>query len=119
MTDSEPGCEGHAGVSAELRALAFAALDRLEPALDRLRVEPPTPMSPSTCALCPVCALMAALRGERPELLQQLAEHAGGLVTLVREALAEPEQAPPTERTASGSPKLVQRITVERVGARP
>jgi hypothetical protein len=119
MTASEPGCEGHAGVSAELRALAFAALDRLEPALDRLRIEPATPMSPSTCALCPVCALMAALRGERPELVQRLAEHAGGLVALLRDALAEPEEAPPTERTASGSPKLVQRITVERVGARP
>jgi hypothetical protein len=126
MTTSAPGCDGHAGVSAELRALAFAALDRLEPTLDRLRIEPPTPVSPTTCALCPVCALMAALRGERPELIQRLAEHAGGLVTLLREALAEPEPGSgsgsadaPTARTASGSPKLVQRIPVERVGARP
>lgn len=120
MTTSAPGCEGHAGVSGELRSLAFAALDRLEPALDRLRIEPPTLMSPTTCAVCPVCALMAALRGERPELVQRLAEHAGDLVTLLRDALAEPEQGhAPTERTASGSPRLVQRITVERVGARP
>ncbi|MBA3907659.1 MAG: hypothetical protein H0X35_13390, partial [Pseudonocardiales bacterium] len=117
MTTSAPGCEGHAGASAELRALAVAALDRLEPALDRLRIEPPTPTSPSTCAICPICALMAALRGERPELVARVAEHAGGLITLLRDALAEseadfgPEDAP-TERTASGSPRLVQRITV-------
>jgi hypothetical protein len=124
MTTSAPGCDGHAGVSAELRALAVTALDRIEPALDRLRIEPATPMSPTTCALCPVCALMAALRGERPELVQRLAEHAGGLATLLRDALAEPgpeseSASAPTTRTASGSPKLVQRIPVERVGARP
>ncbi|HEY0815868.1 MAG TPA: hypothetical protein VGE11_21545 [Pseudonocardia sp.] len=136
MTTSEPGCDGHAGVSAELRALAVATLDRLEPALDRLRTEPSTPVTPTTCAGCPVCALMAALRGERPEMVQRLAEHAGGLVSLLRAALAEsasefasgPAAEPgsgsdagqaPTARTASGSPKLVQRIPVERVGARP
>jgi hypothetical protein len=118
MTTSAPGCDSHAGASAELRALALAALDRLEPTLDRLRIEPTTPVSAATCAVCPVCALMAALRGERPELVQRLAEHAGGLVTLLRDALAEPEPAPPAH-TASGSRKLVQHIPVERVGARP
>ena len=50
MTTSEPGCDSHAGASAELRALALAALDRLEPTLDRLRIEPTTPVSASTCA---------------------------------------------------------------------
>ncbi len=113
MSASSSGCEGHAGVSTELRALALAALDRIEPALDRLRLEPPTPPS-ATCAVCPVCALLAALRGERPELVQRLAEQAGGLVVALRQAMAEPEQAPPAERTASGSPKLVQRIPVVR-----
>ena len=88
VSASSPGCEGHAGVPAELRALALAALDRIEPALDRLRIEPPTPTS-ATCAVCPVCALLAALRGEHPELLQRLAEHAGGLVTALRQAMAE------------------------------
>ncbi len=118
MTTSEPGCDSHAGASEELRALALAALDRLEPTLDRLRIEPATPVSAATCAACPVCALMAALRGERPDLVQRLAEHAGGLVTLLRDALAEPEPAPPA-RTASGSPKLVQHIPVQRVKGRP
>ena len=112
---TSPGCDAHAGASAELRALARTALDRVEPVLDRLRIEPTTPVSPETCAVCPLCALMAALRGERPELVQRLAEHLGGLVTLLRSALDEPEP-PPAERTASGSPKVVQRIPVERAG---
>jgi hypothetical protein len=112
-----PGCDAHAGASAELWALARTALDRVEPVLDRLRIEPPTPMSPETCAVCPLCALMAALRGERPELVQRLAEQLGGLVTLLRSALEEPAEPAPPERTASGSPKVVQRIPVERRGA--
>jgi hypothetical protein len=113
-----PGCDAHAGASAELRALARTALDRVEPVLDRLRIEPPTPVSAETCAVCPLCALVAALRGERPELVQRLAEQLGGLVTLLRSALDEtPEPAPP-ERTASGSPKVVQRIPVDRPNAR-
>jgi hypothetical protein len=60
---------------------------------------------------------MAALRGERPELVQRLAEHLGGLVTLLRTALDETSEPAPPERTASGSPKVVQRIRVERAGA--
>jgi len=115
MTASSPGCTAHAGASAELRALARTALDRIEPVLDRLRIEPPTPMSAETCAACPLCALMAALRGERPELVQRLAEQLGGLVTLLRATLDEEVAEPaPAERTSSGSPKVVQRIPVER-----
>jgi hypothetical protein len=117
---TSPGCDAHAGASAELRALARTALDRVEPVLDRLRIEPTTPVSAETCAVCPLCALMAALRGERPELVQRLAEHLGGLVTVLRSALDEAAGSaePPPERTASGSPKVVQRIPVERVGER-
>ena len=115
-----PGCDAHAGASAELRALARTALDRVEPVLDRLRIEPPTPVSAETCAVCPLCTLVAVLRGERPELVQRVAEHLGGLVTVLRAALEEAAEpaAPPPARTASGSPKVVQRIRVERVGER-
>src|SRR4029450_4272719 len=97
-------CDAHAGASTELRDLARTALDRVEPVLDRLRIEPPTPMTSETCAVCALCALMAALRGERPELVQRLAEPLGGLVTLLRSALDEPAEPPPAERTATGSP---------------
>ena len=115
MTAPSPGCAAHAGASAELRALARTALDRIEPVLDRLRIEPPTPASSETCAVCPLCALIATLRGERPELVQRVAEQLGGLVALLRATLEEEATAPaPAERTSSGSPKAVQRIPVER-----
>jgi hypothetical protein len=81
--------------------------------LDRLRIEPPTPTA-ETCSACPLCALIAALRGERPELVQRMAEQLGGLVTLLRAALDETPAPAPPERTPSGSPKTVQRIPVER-----
>ena len=60
-------------------------------------------MSAETCAACPLCALMAALRGERPELVQRLAEHLGGLVTLLRSALDEP-----AEPAAAGAHRVGQ-----------
>ena len=102
---TSPGCDAHAGASAELRALARTALDRVEPVLDRLRIEPSTPVSPETCAVCPLCALMAALRGERPELVQRLAEHLGGLVTLLRTALDETRRARPAGAHRVGQPE--------------
>ncbi len=113
-----PGCDAHAGASAELRALARTALDRIEPLLERLRIEPPSPVSAEVCAGCPLCALLAALRGERPELMQRLAEQLGGLVTLLRAALDDDPGPPPPERTPSGSRKTVQRIPVARPDVR-
>ena len=48
---------------------------------------------------------MAALRGERPELVQRLAEHLGGLVTLLRSALDEPAEPPPAGAHRVGQPE--------------
>ena len=70
------GCGGHEGMGEDLRVLAMAALDRIDPVLDRLRTEPVTD-APETCASCPICAVIAALRGERPELAVRLAEQIG------------------------------------------
>ena len=105
MTASSPGCAAHAGASAELRALARTALDRIEPVLDRLRIEPPTPMSAETCAVCPLCALMAALRGERPELVQRLAEQLGGLVTRAAGGPGRDPRARPDGAHVVGQPE--------------
>ncbi len=127
------GCGSHAGLGAELRAVAVLALDRLGPLLDRARAEDPAgseepgrgPQSPEVCAVCPVCAVVALLRGERPELGIRLAEHAAGLLAVLQAALHEgdpaaaratphpdgPAWAHPT-RTAP-SPR-VQRIRVDR-----
>ena len=122
MTDTGESCGGHAGLPTELRALALAALDRVTPLLDRLRLDPATDPATSACASCPVCAVLAALRGERPELAVRLAEQATGLVAVLRAALEEgdpepaPAAAPEPSRPPSG--RTVQHIPVLRVRAR-
>ncbi|WP_219417088.1 hypothetical protein [Pseudonocardia nigra] len=119
MTATTEGCGGHAGVSAELRALALTALDRLEPVLDRVRSEPATAAA-ETCAVCLVCAVIAAVRGERPELAVRLAEQAAGLVTVLRAALEEGGPAPsdgPSDAQPTAPPRpgrRVQRIRIDR-----
>ena len=109
------GCGGHAGMGEELRVLALTALDRIDPVLDRLRSDPPDD-APETCASCPVCAVIAALRGERPELAVRLAEHASGLVAVLRAALEEGAPPAPSAAGATERPpaRRVQRIRVER-----
>jgi hypothetical protein len=106
------GCGGHERIGEDLRVLALAALDRIDPVLDRLRADS-AGEAPETCATCPLCALIAALRGERPELAARLAEHAAGLVTVLRAALQEGAPAPAAE-AEQPSPRRVQRISVER-----
>lgn len=131
------GCGSHAGLGAELRAVAVLALDRLGPLLDAARAEPSgpapgpapgtgsgrRPQSPEVCAVCPVCAVVALLRGERPELGVRLAEHAAGLVAVLQAALHEgdpaahasaadgPAHTPPPH---PGPVRRVQRIRVVR-----
>jgi hypothetical protein len=108
------GCGGHEGIGEDLRTLALAALDRIDPVLDRLRAEPATE-APETCASCPVCAVIAALRGERPELAVRLAEHGAGLVAVLRTALQEGAAAPAaTDLTDPPPARRVQRIRVDR-----
>jgi hypothetical protein len=111
------GCGGHEGIGEDLRVLAMAALDRIDPVLDRLRTAGGEPVSDAsdTCASCPICAVIAALRGERPELAVRLAEHAAGLVAVLRTALEEGAPAPAAADAAERPPaRRVQRIRVER-----
>lgn len=123
MTD--PGCGTHAGLGAELRAVAVLALDRLGPLLDRLRAGPATAApAGSPCAVCPVCALVAVLRGDRPELAVRLAEQAAGLLAVLQAALDEGDpgawsapasQAPaPQESDLQPPARRVQHIRIER-----
>lgn len=122
MTAPTDSCDGHAGLGAELRALALSALDRLEPAIERVRTEPAARTAES-CAGCPLCALVAALRGEHPELAGRLAGHASGLVTVLRAALEEGtpgsggSPAPDPEPTAPA--RHVQHIPIVREPAAP
>jgi hypothetical protein len=110
------GCTEHAAVGEELRALAVAALDRVEPVLERMRSEPAA-SGTGTCAACPVCAVIAALRGERSELAARMAEHAAGLVAVLRAALEEgaPTPADPPAPAPQPPPaRRVQRIRIDR-----
>jgi hypothetical protein len=139
-------CDGHDQLAAELRELAVGALDRLGPLLDRLRSGPPTSGGERACVGCPVCAVVAVLRGDRPELAVRLAEHASGLVAVLRAALEEgagapgggagrtgpgrapyrggsPAGEPAASATEAGNPghrsgRTVQRIPVVRTGTR-
>jgi hypothetical protein len=110
------GCGDHSGLSAELRAFALSALGKVEPLLDRLRVEP-SGRTPETCANCPVCALLAALRGDQPELAGRLATHAAGLLAVLRAALEEGAPAssggPPDPEPAEPE-RRVQHIPIDR-----
>ncbi|GEL25481.1 hypothetical protein PSU4_44350 [Pseudonocardia sulfidoxydans NBRC 16205] len=116
--EAGPTCDGHSGVAGEARALLAGLIDRLQPMLDRYLGGPVTPSENTTCASCPVCALVAVLRGERPELGAQLAEHASGLLAVLRAALDEGAgaTAPPGPPTGDEQPcrPTVQRITVTR-----
>lgn len=93
-------CAHSEALTRELRALAVAALDRIGPLVDAARTGEDG--TPSNCASCPVCALLALLRGERPELAVRLAEHAAGLLTVLR-TLVEELPDPAAEGTAGSA----------------
>jgi hypothetical protein len=117
---SQETCGEHGALGDELRATVLAAIDRIGPVLDRMRAEPAAPPGrpAPTCASCPVCAVIAALRGERPELAARLAEHAAGLLAVLRAALDEgapaPAGPPPASPPAAG--RRVQHIYIDRPG---
>ena len=96
---TERGCAGHENLADELREYAGGALDLLEPLVDRIREQVPDESAPEpvVCASCPVCALITVLRGGRSELAVRLAEHAAGLLSVLRAALEEGIGAPPTQ----------------------
>lgn len=90
----------HAALMAELRALALAALDRLEPIIERAAqtAESADPNStpaeeagerPVGCSWCPVCALVALVRGEQHDLVTLVSSQIAALLALVRALLAE------------------------------
>jgi hypothetical protein len=94
------------------------------PTTDRPAAEQsPADHTPATCGWCPLCAGIAVLRGERPELAIRAAEHAAGLLSVLRSALAEPTRpAPGNEPEAQPPPpeparERVQHITVRRRNA--
>ncbi|MDQ3151270.1 MAG: hypothetical protein M3R63_05935 [Actinomycetota bacterium] len=103
-------CDAHSRVSEEFRRLAEAIAERAGAAPQRGRQQGST-----TCTWCPLCAVVGLLRGERPELAEQLAAHGAGLLAVLREVVAAPRDADvPADRPAQ-RPR-VQYVTVQRSG---
>ncbi|WP_228836356.1 hypothetical protein [Nocardia brasiliensis] len=120
----DPG-DGRAEFAAELKLLAEAVLERVEPVLRRAA---DGQVEWSSCDWCPVCAAAALVRGEHHEVLQSVADHGTAIVTVLREALAGvpvdpvmPEHdhaAPHRDSTASPHDAAAGR-TEDRAGQRP
>ncbi|MFX0573001.1 hypothetical protein [Nocardia nepalensis] len=102
--DADPG-DGLGEFAAELRLLAEAVLERVEPVLRRAADGQP---DWSSCSWCPVCAAAALVRGEHHDMLATVADHGTAIVTVLREALAGvpvepvmPEDAAPHDHSVS------------------
>ncbi|MFC8044372.1 hypothetical protein [Nocardia sp. NPDC057353] len=85
MTDRQTEDE-LAEFAAELKLLAEAVLERVEPVLRRGAAAGSTEWA--SCSWCPVCAAAALIRGERHDVLAAIADHGTAIVTVLREALA-------------------------------
>lgn len=79
----------------ELRLLIDTAAERMQPWLQRVAEASDGSHTPETCGWCPLCNGVALLRGDRSELAAKAAEHAAGLVAVLRAALREPGAPPP------------------------
>ena len=83
---------GHPEIGPELRRLAQAVLDRLDPALrGAAAAATDSGRRPGRCqqVWCPVCALGALVTGEQHPLLGVIAEHSVALMTVIRAMAAD------------------------------
>ncbi|MGQ4600531.1 hypothetical protein [Nocardia sp. R6R-6] len=102
--DSRATHDGIAEFTEELKLLAEAVLQRVEPVL---RHAADGQREWSSCSWCPVCAAAALVRGEHHQVLTAVAEHGTAIVTVLREALAGMPVEPvmPTDADpATGTP---------------
>ncbi len=97
----------HPDLAPELRQLAQAILDRLDPAV-RLAAARASAAGagPGQCqqVWCPVCALAALVAGEQHPLLSVIAEHSVALLSIVRAMVTEPGAAPEPTPTPPDDP---------------
>jgi len=112
----------HPDLGPELRALAQAILDRIDPAVRAAAAAAAGADGPGKCqqVWCPVCALAALVSGEQHPLLTVIAEHSVALLSVVRAVVADvestptPDRPPPDEPPPSGPSRYQHiRVTVE------
>ncbi|MCE9515162.1 MAG: hypothetical protein K8R24_04365 [Mycobacterium sp.] len=88
---------GHSDLGPELRQLAQAILDRLDPAVRAAAAKAAGSLrGPGRCqqVWCPVCALAALVSGEEHPLLTVVAEHSVALMTVIRTMASDPAARP-------------------------
>ncbi|MGI9123812.1 MAG: hypothetical protein ACR2JM_03545 [Mycobacterium sp.] len=98
----------HPDLGPELRQLAQAILDRLDPAVRAAAtMAGETLRGPGRCqqVWCPVCALAALISGEQHPLLTVIAEHSVSLMTVVRTMVADPQTAGGTDTGRPATPE--------------
>lgn len=86
----------HPDLGPELRQLAQALLDRLDPAVRAgAAMAAGRGDGPGRCqqVWCPVCALAALVAGEQHPLLSVIAEHSVALLTVIRAMVADIDAA--------------------------
>lgn len=90
----------------ELRKLAQAILDRLDPAVRAAALLAAAGDGPGKCqqVWCPVCALAALVTGEEHPLLTIVAEHSVALFEVIRAVVGEAEGAGGTPRPPDPGP---------------
>lgn len=103
----------HSDIGPELRQLAQAILDRLDPAVrSAAAMAAESLRGPGRCqqVWCPVCALAALVTGEQHPMLTMVAEHSAALLTMVRSIVSDgqpsggPAPAAPPDGGRNGSP---------------
>jgi len=87
--------DSHGDIGPELRRLAQAILDRLDPALQAAASAAEGRGGPGRCqqVWCPVCALAALVNGEQHPLLAVVAEHSVSLMTVISAMVADVQRA--------------------------
>jgi hypothetical protein len=102
----------HSDIGPELRQLAQAILDKLDPAVrTAAAMAAGSGAAPGKCqqVWCPVCALAALVSGEQHPLLTIIAEHSVALLAVIRaivedagKAGGEPPDRPPPPPAPDG-----------------
>lgn len=98
----------HPDIGPELRKLAQAILDGIDPAVRSAAVLASSG-NPGKCQQlwCPVCALVALISGEQHPLLTIIAEHSTALLAIIRIMVAGQHEAgdeqPPPDRPPGGA----------------
>lgn len=109
----------HSDIGPELRQLAQAILDRLDPAVRAAAAMAADSMrGPARCeqVWCPVCALAALVNGEQHPLLTVVAEHSVALMTVLRAMAADPPPAGEASPEPAGeTPRSSQNVPFHRI----